>query len=319
MSSAVSFIGIDVGNKTVSVAAGGAVHDFPHTAAGIRRLIDWASSRCPEPIHAVCESSGPYSIKLWGLLDQHGVPLAIVPPQRVRFNAKALGRHCKTDRIDAQVILDYAMHAKPEPWTAPPEEQARLASLQQAMLDIKAEKRRWLNRRHAMEQSPFTPDEVLALSTRMEEFYDQQLAQLNASIKKLLASPALAERYALLLGIPGIGPQTAIMLLTRAEIILSRNDRQLTAYAGLAPMHKQSGSSVRGKSHIAPGDSQLRTLLYMAALSACKQEPLKEVYTRLRNRGKPGKVALIAVARHLLHIAASVLKSGKPFYVPEPR
>lgn len=320
MSSTVQFIGIDVGCTSLSAAVAGCKpRDFAHTPRGVEQLAAWARRHSGPVLRAVCESSGPYSRRLAALLQQQGLPTAIVPPQRVRANAQALGRRSKTDRIDAQVILDYAMHAQPEPWVAPPPAQARLAALWNAWSDLRAEERRWANRLHALQQLPDSPAEVLALPQTLCSAFAAERLKLEQAMQALFdAEPELAQRRALLLSIPGIGPQTATVLLARADILLTRSDKQLTAYAGLAPLHRLSGSSLRGRSRIGRGgDAQLRTLLYLAALSASRHEPgLKDFYQRLRTSGKHGKAALIAVARKLLLIAQAVLKAGKPF---EPR
>jgi len=293
-------------------------HDFPHTARGVAALAAWARRRCDQPLQAVCESSGPYSLKLAGFLAHEQIPVAIVPPQRVRANAKALGRLSKTDRIDAQVILDYGMHAQPEPWIAPPPAQARLAALWNACCDLRAEEQRWANRLHALQQVPSTPPEVLALPLRLSACFASERRQLEAALEQLiLDEPELAERREILLSIPGIGPQTALVLLSRADILLTRSPKELTAYAGLAPLHRQSGTSLRGRSYIGrQGDAQVRTLLYMAAMSASRCDPqLKEFYERLRAAGKTHKQARIAVARKLLLIAQTILKSGRRYEV----
>lgn len=316
-SSSQSYVGIDVGLHNFSAAVCGArPKEFRHDSVGVRQMLHWAARHVPGELRAVCESSGPYSLKLAGLLSQQGVSCAIVPPQRVRANAAALGRRCKTDNIDAQVILDYAMHAKPQPWVSPPPEQQKLAALLAARDDLKAEGRRWKNRLHALEQIPGTPPEALDLYTRLIANLKAEHKALLQPIKELLRDCVeLRQRYRLLTGIPGIGPEIALALLARADIVLSRSDKELTAYAGLAPQHRQSGSSLRGKSRIGrAGDSKLRTLLYMGSLSAAVcNPPLQEHYQRLRDRGMPATPAHIAVARKLLLQARSVMRSGQPF------
>ena len=75
------------------------------------------------------------------------------------------------------------------------------------------------------------------------------------------------------------------------------------------------GTSVRGKGHISKtGDSRLRQAFYMPALTAMRFNPvLKAFAERLRQRGKTGKVVVVAVMKKLVHIIFGVLKSQKPF------
>lgn len=317
MSTALSFIGIDVHQHSLSAAVRGArVRDFAHDAAGVAALLAWAVPRLSGAVRAVCESSGPYSQKLAWLLKTHGVEMAIVPPKRVRANAVALGRASKTDRLDAAVILDFAMHTAPRPYSLPAAAEARLTQLLGQRRDCQQEARRWLNRLHALTQLPTATDDLLATPQRIAALLNAEAEQLRLALHALIKSEsALAADYALLTGIPGIGPETALALLARREILRTRNAKQLTAYAGLAPAHKQSGTSLHGRSHLPhDGDSELRRLLYMAALSAARvNPPLVAFYTRLRAEGKPTKHAHCAVARKLLLQAQAILCSGQPY------
>ena len=97
--------------------------------------------------------------------------------------------------------------------------------------------------------------------------------------------------------------------------------RLLAAYAGLVPYPRHSGSSLRAtRSTGRTGHAQLRTMLYMAALSAARHTPpVKALYDRLLARGKPNKVARVAAARKLVHIAWAVVVKERdfdPYYTP---
>lgn len=323
MSAVVDFIGVDIGCRSFSAAIVGCKpRDFEHSPEGVSQLLSWARKYLSGELRAACESSGPYSLRFAMLAAERGLCCAIVPPQRVRANAQALGRRSKTDRIDAQVILDFAMHAQPRPWTAPPPELQQLAALAKAREDCQVERKRWANRCHALEQSPQPPLQALELARRMQELLKAERKTLLRAIKRLLAeNQELQERFELLQSIPGVGPEIALAVLIRSEIFLTRSDKQLTAYAGLAPQHRQSGSSLRGRSQIGrSGDKRLRTLLYMGSLKAAScNPPLQSLYQRLRQGGKKPTPAHIAVARRLLLQIRSVLRSGQPFFNPESR
>jgi transposase len=74
-------------------------------------------------------------------------------------------------------------------------------------------------------------------------------------------------------------------------------------------------SSVRGQAHVGHGgNARLRTVLYLASLSASRYNPHIQVfYTRLRERGKAVKVARCAAARKLLHLAWALVTKGQVF------
>lgn len=95
--------------------------------------------------------------------------------------------------------------------------------------------------------------------------------------------------------------------------LCSANGKQLSALAGLAPINRDSGS-YRGKRFIQGGRAPLRKALYMSAVPAIKFNPdLKRFYQHLRAKSKPAKIALVAVMRKILLIAASILKRRTPW------
>ncbi|MES1942049.1 transposase IS116/IS110/IS902 family protein, partial [Salinisphaera sp. T5B8] len=127
--------------------------------------------------------------------------------------------------------------------------------------------------------------------------------------------PDLKRDKALLASIPGIGQTSARHLLCLLADRDFTSARQAAAFAGLAVVHFESGSSVRGRPHLSKqGSSKLRAVLYMAAVAALRHNrALKMFYDRLRQRGKPALSALGAVMRKLVHIAFGVFKHKTPY------
>jgi transposase len=313
-----SFIGIDVGSRSISAAIGPKrVRDFRHDAAGVAEMLVWAAASCnAEVLQVVCESSGAYSSKLNYLLQQHGVGCSIVPPQRIKYHARARGCKNKTDRMDAVNILDYAIHVQPEVAPAPDPLQLALAALLSAREALKTDIRRWENRYLSLELLPGTPAEVLELARRMADTAKQEMDALEARIKQLIESdPEFKRLSALIQTIPGVGPEIAKACLARQDLFRRHGEKQLVSYVGLAPMHNQSGTSLKGRSLIGmSADPDFRQLLYMGSLSAARSNPaLKEFYERLLANGKHKKLAHAAVARKLLLQIRSILHTGIPF------
>jgi len=93
------------------------------------------------------------------------------------------------------------------------------------------------------------------------------------------------------------------------------------ALAGLDPIQIQSGTSVHGKSRISKrGNREVRKRLFEATLSAARYNPtIQSVYRRLKEAGKPDKVARIAAARKLLLIAHAIYQSGESFRDPNQK
>jgi transposase len=145
---------------------------------------------------------------------------------------------------------------------------------------------------------------------------DERLASLEREIAAVLADGAWASSAALLSTIPGIGLITsAWLLVTTLNFSLCATPEQAAAYAGLVPLQRESGTSVRGRAQLGHGgNGRLRTALYLASLSATRYNPaIKVFYERLRAAGKPMKVARCAAARKLLHVAWAVVTKGQPF------
>ena len=146
---------------------------------------------------------------------------------------------------------------------------------------------------------------------------DTQLSQVEAEIEEIAQQESeWSKTIALLQTIPGIGLLTACLVVVYTlDFSLCKSAEQASHYAGLAPLERSSGTSVRGRARIGPaGHSRLRTALYLATLSGAKHNPvLKEFYERLKAAGKPAKVARCATARKLLHLTFAVATSGQAF------
>jgi transposase len=118
----------------------------------------------------------------------------------------------------------------------------------------------------------------------------------------------IKEDVALLTSIPGIGQQTALMILTLLPEIGSLENKSLAALVGVAPFNRDSGQ-LRGKRFIQGERKTVRKALYMAAVAAVRwNKPLADFYHGLRAKGKCGKVAIVAVMNKLLAVASSVYK-----------
>ena len=113
--------------------------------------------------------------------------------------------------------------------------------------------------------------------------------------------------------IPGIGDKTAIMLVFLTDgFDRFKSGSELCSYAGLTPIIRQSGSSVKGRPRISKiGNQKLRNLLFMCSFNACKyNKACREIYERIVAKGKSKKLALIAVCNKLLKQAFAIAKSG---------
>ena len=322
MNKPIRYVGIDVGQEELWVAVEGRrSRQFAHTIVGIRALVRYAQKAMPEyRLHFCMEATGAYSRSLSVRLLEgwsSDVEVSIVNPAQVAAFGRAQLRRTKTDAVDAQVILAFAQSQHPSPWTPEPAPLRELYQLVAEADALRTTRGQWSNRSRTHALAPDRPMAVRSTDRAVLRTLDRQLARIEEAITTLCHNtPELCEQIDLLCSIPGIGERSAARLIAYGRRALTTHSaRQLTAHAGLAPRHRLSGTSVRGRSHLAKqGDAQLRRALYMPALVATRYNPiLQTVYQRLREAGKPAKLAIAACMRRLLLMARAILINQKPF------
>ena len=125
----------------------------------------------------------------------------------------------------------------------------------------------------------------------------------------IAADLARSERARILQSVPGVGPVVAKALIIDLPELGTLAKRTISALVGVAPFNRDSGS-MRGKRRVRGGRSSVRSILYMAALTASRFNPvLRAFYERLCAAGKPKKLALTAVAHKLIIILNAMLKN----------
>ena len=151
-------------------------------------------------------------------------------------------------------------------------------------------------------------------NARRREQIDRQITTVEAAILQIVeADESLADRFAILISIPGVSNITAFALLIAMPELGSLEAGQAANLAGLAPIARQSGRWT-GRSFIRGGRADVRQALYMPALVAARFNPdLKAAYQRLTAAGKPAKLALTAVMRKLIVLANALLKANRPW------
>lgn len=302
------FVGIDVAKDHLDVACRpGPAFRVANDPAG---LADAVGRLRPMGVTlAVLEATGGLEVPAAAALAAAGVPVAVVNPRQARRFAEATGKLAKTDRIDATALAHFAQAIRPEP-RALPEAEARA-------IDALLTRRRQLLEMATMERNRLGSCAAAGVRADLEAhlaWLAERLAKAEADLEHAVqASPAWRAREDLLRGIPGIGPTTSRTLLAALPELGSIGPKQAAALAGLAPYARDSGRG-QGPRHVAGGRADVRSVLYMAALSARRHNPAMRAFAgRLKAAGKPAKVVLTAVARKLLVIANAVLRTGLPW------
>jgi transposase len=296
-------VGIDVSKATLEISPfDKGKTSVPNTSAGIKNLIS-RLQKLPKSFMLCCEATGGYEGLLVQCCHAQDIPVAVVNARQVRDFAKSKGILAKTDAIDAQVIAAFALQNQPrltiktEPWRKTlkalhvrRDEVKKMMGQERTRLDTLAD--------------PFIAKCIKQHLCGLE----QQLKALDAQIKNIAKSEpeckAVCEK---LMKVKGFGLIVATGFLAFLPEIGHVTDKQLVALAGLAPFCQDSGKW-KGQRHVSGGREQIRTTLYMPAITASRFNPtLKEFYQRLVQRGKPSKVALTAVMRKMVCLANRIV------------
>lgn len=302
------YVGIDVSKACLDGASNPRQGRwrFANDAAGIEALVAHVCRL--RPVLVVLEATGGYERAVVSALAAAELPLVVANPREVREYARATKRLAKTDALDAEVLADFGEACKP-PVRALPEGtvrelQARLLRRRQLTEMLTAER----NRRSQ------TPGSLRGRVEAHMAWLQQELDELDQDLDELIrCSPVWREQEQLLRSVPGVGPVVSRALLGGLPELGRLNRQQIAGLVGVAPLNRDSGS-YRGRRSCWGGRAHVRSALYMAALVASRFNPvIRTFYHRLREAGKPPKVALTACARKLLVIMNSMLKTGQPW------
>ena len=304
------WIGIDVSKATLDVCVlpSGAAWQVANGAAPIEALVEQLAAGEPERI--VLEASGGYELLVVAALADRHLPVVVVNPRQVRDFARATGQLAKTDRIDAHVLARFGEAIRPEVRPLPDATTRALRALVSRRRQLQdmliAEQHRLVSA--AVEDAPQPLRDQLGEHI---EWLRRQLADVDDELRRQLqTSPVWHEREDLLRTIPGIGPVTSAMLLSYVPELGQLDRKAIAKLVGVAPLNRDSGT-LHGARRVWGGRSQVRAVLYMAALVAVRCNPtIHAFYVRLRGAGKPAKVALVACMHKLLLVCNSVIRSA---------
>lgn len=304
-------IGIDIHQATLMIA----VHDGrqwerPNTDAGRALLAEELRTLRPERV--VLEPSGGYERPVCAVLHAAAVPVALVNPQQVRHFLKGQGINAKADRLDARMLARFGAMMCPRLMIAPSPARARIVAL--------TTRRRQVRQMHADELRRRTTADPAAHAslTRSLTMLEDELAQLDGEIAAIVAGgePSWQRARAILISVPGIGAQTAALLLAALPELGQLDAKKIAALVGVAPLTHQSGASA-GTAEIRGGRTEVRTGLWMPTLAAKRHNPVIAAFAaRLTARGKPAKVVTTACGRKLVTILNAMIAKD-PLWHPD--
>ncbi len=307
-------IGIDISKDELHVhrLPDGEQRRYRNTSVGHRALLKWL--RTVAVARVVYEATGPYHRAMELALGTAGLPLVKVNPRQARRFAEAIGSQAKTDPLDAAMLARMGVTIEPECRPVPDRQMADLKDLRRAhqalVKDRTAAKNRAKHLRLAILQRQN--------ASRLRQIEDDIKAIEEAMMEIVEQDQSLAERFDILVSIPGIAKRSALAMLVDMPELGAIENKNAASLAGLAPVTRQSGTW-KGRSFIKGGRANLRQALYMPALVAIRfNHELKAKYDALVAAGKPPKVAITAVMRKLIVLANALLREQRKWSPNRP-
>ena len=310
-------IGIDVSKKKLDICA---LFDrktkkkiVDNSVSGFKFLRNWISQNNIKNPHICMESTGCYSESVAEFFHKLGFKVSVVNPLQIKaFRNSKLIRQ-KTDSVDAKVIAEFCLQNDPSPWNPRSPEKKELHNINVRISALKTEVNRASN---ALENKNLS--KVILKSIHDEiKFLKNQIALLEDEAQKIINSNQnLKEQFDRITKIKGVGEKLALAIIAdMPDVSNFQKSGQFSAFAGVSPSHFQSGSSVRGKSHISRlGSKSIRKILYMSALVVKNHNPhFQKFVQKLQKKGKAPKVIIVAIMRKLMCILFGMLKNPSNF------
>ncbi len=284
-----------------------------NSAEGHQQLIA-AIREMPGVVKIGFEATGGQEWVLWATLTTAGIEATQLPPAQIKAFALSRGTRAKTDRIDAELITRFKLF-RPEAGRRLPSENLRILRTLTTKRAQLVDMRKRLLAQIAARRRQGVPAGVESMDEDLKVMLDTQVGDIERRIESTIAQEeSSAAKAKLLQSIPGSGPVSAAMLIAEMPELGRMTAGEAAAMTGLAPVPHDSGT-MRGTRAIAGGRRALRHVLFQAALAAaCHNPVLKPVAKRLKERGKPHKLIIVAIARRLITIANAILQTGRPWH-----
>ena len=288
--------------------------EYSNNIKGYINIINKYSS-LSNNLHFVMESTGNYHIKFISYLESRSVKFSVVNPLTIKRYSQMKMLRLKTDKVDARTIAYYGVEQNLSEYKPLSAQQKEIKSLRTVLSNLT--KQRTMNKNLLHSQGLLDHDnrETLKSIRVVIKSLNNQIEKLEEKITKLIKEH-YSSTYKSMISITGVGAKTSSGIIAYLGDLSNFDSyKQIASYVGITPSIKESGRSLKKTSGITKqGNSTLRTLLYLSALSASKyNNACKELYKRLLAKGKKKKTALIAVANKLVKQIFVIVKTNSIF------
>lgn len=270
---------------------------------GIKEAIKTIKQHVPQRV--VVEATGRLEMPFIIACSEAKLPFVIANPIHIKRFAGAIGQRAKTDKLDARLIAHYSEAIQPNLTQLKPENMRLMSDLVARRHQLLAMQTMEKNRLQSL------PKHLAGTINPVLTTFKNQIEKTEQKILSLIEScPEYQNKNRLLQSVPGIGKVAAASIISNVPELGLITNKQAAALIGVAPINRESGR-YKGKRVIQGGRAQVRTVLYMAMMSAMQCNPVfKDTYQRLLDAGKPKKVAIIACVRKMVVILNSMLRDG---------
>lgn len=299
------FVGIDISKDWMDIAFNNTYCRINQTPEEIDKKI--AELKALNPELCIIENTGGYERLIIERLHAAGLKIHIAHPLQARNYAKARGLLAKTDRLDAFMLASYgAFLGKDARLFQPDFYRQKLQDLQSRVEQLKE-----MSHAEHCRLSTCIYEGVKEDIKQSIDFLDSRIEKVEKEIQDLIdQDDALKAKQKLLCSMKGVGKITSQTMIVHLPELGKLSRKKIAALVGVAPISNESGKK-RGKARIQQGRGAVRKTLYMAALVATRHNVvLKEFYERLKEAGKPKKVALVAVMRKMLVTLNAMLRDN---------
>ncbi len=261
------------------------------------------------------EATGVYHLNLVTIIYDKGFKVGVVNPLRIKRYAQMKMIRVKTDAVDAKIIAEYGFEQPVSLYNPKSKDRQKIISFLKAIEAHSKTKEIYYNRLEALTQYPAQKKIVINSFKKIIKLLEKEIKMFEQELRKLV-SLHYPKEYRLLTGIDGVGFKTAVVIIGYfGKFENFENSKQVASFIGINPSPKESGSSVKGRGSISKqGNSYLRKQLFMTSLSAMQHnKTCKELYDRLKNKGKEHKVCRVAVMNKLVKQIFAIVKYDRVY------
>lgn len=317
-------VGIDVSKKTLDICVrfgDTRVSSFKtnNSLSGWNEIVRLLGSHHVSPcIPIVCEATGGYHFGICLHLKSLGYLIKAINPFILNSFAKMEIRKTKTDTVDARRLADLAyVHPELSAFTTTGETIAlkKLSSLRHTYTQLF---QKLSNTLTSLEDTHIQG--VIDMSPQIQ-LIRETMSQIKRTIRTvdtmLKENPTTQVIIARTGKIQGVSEEALATLIAEMGGDMNRfqNKRQVTAFCGLDPSERTSGTSVRGKSTLSKrGSPILRKILTQAAWGLfMHDQDAHTYYEKKRKEGKHYFTCLIAIARRFIIRLWTAIRKGEKY------